>query len=252
MAEVADPPDPGGRGPQEGPPGPGPGSGPPPIGGGGGDSGPLAQSAAQRYLPYYKRKQLVLEQSSGAQPAPLQLQGAPAATGGAMAGNYGIYGPQVGSIQAANSPSANPGNPFYKPNGEYSNNQGVQSLIGGGYANGAFNTNGTGSALDLLKHYLSLKGEGDVRQAQLGSELYSQNDPLMGGYARMNAEQNARNNTTMGVAGAQADFAKNNQDHLWALLSQYLTPTLAKNPKPPGAGQYAAQLGGAALGALIP
>ena len=184
----------------------------------------------------------------------------------------GAYSPNGGAAQAApnatsgNQPfmqkyldslhglgggnNNNPSNPFYDANGQFNAKQGAQSVLGGAFGSGAFNANGTGTALDLLKHYLTMKGEGDVRQAQLGSELYSNNDPLMGGYARMNAEQNARNNTTMGVAGAQADFAKNAQDQSWGLLHQYLAPYLVPKPKKKSAWGTVGAIGGAAIGAL--
>lgn len=152
---------------------------------------------------------------------------------------------------AAAGAGGNPdSNPFFKNDGTYSNNQGVQSLIGGGYRAGAFDPTGGGAAYDALAKYYGARGDADVRQAQTGAELYAPNDPLTSGYARMNAEQHARDNTTMGLGAARAGFAKNNQDHLWALLQQYLQPTLERRPKGPGVGGYIAQLGGAALGAL--
>lgn len=271
MPQVPDPPE-GGGGPAVGsdylpPP---PGGGPPPaLGGGGGDT-PLATTAAQRYLPYYKRKQLVLEQSA-APPAALQMQGTPAAGGGTVAGAYNPYNPNPGNgaargygaagssdggdylrSQAAQVPAAPaPGygdNPFLRPDG-FNTQQGVQSILGGGAHAGAFNADGSGAALELLKHYLQLKGEGDVRQAQLGADLYSPNDPLMGQYARNNAELHARDNTTMGVAQAQAGFAQNNSDHLWALLQQYLQPSLRKDPKTDWAGDISSLIG-TGIGAL--
>lgn len=126
------------------------------------------------------------------------------------------------------------GNPFYNAQGQFNMNQGTQSLIGAGYGAGEYDPSGQGAYLDALRRYLSGVGAGQIRQAQLGAQLYSPNDPMMENYARMNAEQSANSNLYNTLASAQAGAASQNRDFYHQLYLQYLQPTLRRNPRQPG------------------
>lgn len=123
------------------------------------------------------------------------------------------------------------GNPFYDANGSFNMNQGLQSLVGGSFGSGVFNPTGQGPALDALRKYLTGLGQGQMRQQQLGADLYMPGDPMMANYARINGEQNMNTNLFNQLGGAQAGFARNNMDFLQQLLMQYMQPTLRRNPR---------------------
>jgi hypothetical protein len=106
------------------------------------------------------------------------------------------------------------GNPFYSDKG-FDLNQGMQSMIGQipGQRDRSLND---------LHQYLSMLGQGNMRQAQLGADLYNQDDPMAHSYARMNAEQGARDTTMQGMAGARADSSNQYAQWLQSLLTPYM------------------------------
>ena len=207
-----------------------------------GGGGPIAALLAGRQLPPFARRRL-MQQMTNAGPSPLQLQG-----GGNHMG-WGFDPNALAGRSRANAAAMSAGNPFYGPKG-FNTNQGLQTILSQGYQGGAFNPNGTGGALDALHRFFNMQGDQNVRQAQLGSRLYSPDDPYAQSYARMNAEQGARNQTMLGMGQAQAGFARQNQDFLQQLLMAYMQPTLQKKPKTNYA-QIGGQVLGTAAGALL-
>jgi hypothetical protein len=242
MPVVADPQDPslkyfdgGGSTTQSGPTGPGPASG-------AYDYGLLygGLPGRQSQLPLYGGRKLQYMGDTSGQTQPLQFQG-----GGSV--NYGTYGPspQMGGMQRPGFGSINPygqlggaapmqqpaqqpmgggGNNPFTDTGRFNAAYGVNSILAGGYGSGAFNP-GMPSWLGDYAKYLTGQGAGDVHKAEMGAELYNPDDPLAGSYARMNAEQSARDRISTALSGAYGQAGQQQNQNYWNLLQSYGVPS---------------------------
>jgi hypothetical protein len=186
-----------------------------------------------------------MEQAANAASNQLQLQspygGQQAMTGFNPFDPRGMHGGAAPQSSAGANPYGD--NPFFSSKG-FNLSQGMQSYIG--QIPGQQQR-----SLDSLRSYLSQLGQGNVRQAQLGAQLYNPDDPMMASYARMNAEQGARD-TSMNVLGkATADSNAQYEDWLHGLLSQYYgVQGQPKQKQSNGLGGIGGQILGAGLGYL--
>jgi hypothetical protein len=79
-------------------------------------------------------------------------------------------------------------------------------------------------ALDALRKYLTMQGDARVHGAQLGADLYNQNDPLARMFATQTATNSAQSDTANALASASASFEGKNLDWLHQALLELMKP----------------------------
>ena len=149
--------------------------------------------------------------------------GGPAAYGGATAGGAAPegFGGRQGAMRAAarftpggqSAPSGEPGTDWQ---GSY--NRLFQQLIGSGIGAGAFSPYGSQGLLDVLTQRGVAENQARQRQAVLSAELASPDDPLMRGYAGLQARLGGQSDLARLLGDARLQSILQNQGFLQALL----------------------------------
>lgn len=208
------PPDPSLNDPQNPPPPGGGGGG----GGGGGPftfvppgvvrrgSGPVQYGRKVENADVYGSGGLTLQNQGGDMNGTYSTDGTASPTGNP----YDVYAPQVQPGSYTPAAGSDPGLPpsvAGKHDAKY-----IQHLADWTTAHQQFQQKQGDLYMNAIRDLYAAERNGSVRRAQIGADLYGNNDPLAGMYARGSAETSANEQYPALVARAQADWQRHASD----------------------------------------